>query len=320
MTAAKIEAKKLRKVFGPIEAVRDVSFQVKEGEVLGFLGPNGAGKSTVMRMLTCFLQPTAGTASIGGFDILKKSMEARRILGYLPETNPVYGDMTPLTFLKFVGRIRGFKGKELKKRVEAMLETCRLSDVREQSLETLSKGYRRRVGLAQALLHDPPMLILDEPTDGLDPNQKHEVRMLIKQMAPNKATIISTHILEEVDEICTRAIIISKGKIVSDGTPAELKKRSKSSGVVQLTVRAAEGEVSREPLQRLPGVKEVKMEKRKGQLVHFTIVPRKGERIAPEISSFVQHEKWRIEGLLVDPGNLNEVFREITTEGGGQKA
>ncbi|GAG32890.1 unnamed protein product, partial [marine sediment metagenome] len=195
---AMIETKALRKVFGPIEAVKGVSFRVDNGEVLGFLGPNGAGKSTVMRMLTCFLTPTSGTASVGGHDILEAGMEVRRMTGYVSETNPVYGDMTAESFLKFVAEMRGYRGREITERVGRACELCALMDVRPQTIDTLSKGYQRRVGVAQALLHDPKVLVLDEPTDGLDPNQKHEVRSLIREMAPDKAIIVSTHMLEEV--------------------------------------------------------------------------------------------------------------------------
>ncbi len=220
-----IEAKKLRKVFGPIEAVKGVSFKVQKGEALGFLGPNGAGKSTVMRMLTCFLTPTSGTAVVGDHDILNDSMAARRMIGYVPENSPTYGGMTVMGFLRFIGELRGLNGAELNQAMERVIDRCWLEDVAYQTTETLSKGYLRRVGLAQSLLSDPPILILDEPTDGLDPNQKHEVRTLINEMTAEKAIIISTHILEEVDAVCTRAIIIAKGQIIVDETPEELKKR-----------------------------------------------------------------------------------------------
>lgn len=220
-----IEAKELRKVFGQIEAVKGVSFKVDKGEVLGFLGPNGAGKSTVMRMLTCFLTPTTGTASVGGHDILTDSMEARRMIGYVPENSPTYGGMTVKGFLKFVGELRGMKGAGLRSAIDRVIDLCWLENVVYQTTETLSKGYLRRVGLAQSLLSDPPILILDEPTDGLDPNQKHEVRTLISRMTEEKAIIISTHILEEVDSVCTRALVLNKGTIIIDGTPEDLKKK-----------------------------------------------------------------------------------------------
>ncbi|MGQ9663400.1 MAG: ABC transporter ATP-binding protein [Kiritimatiellia bacterium] len=218
----------LHKSFGPILAVRGISFVVEKGEVLGFLGPNGAGKTTTMRMITGFLPPTAGTAEVCGHDILQDPVEAKRHIGYLPENAPSYHSMTVINFLNFAAQIRGYTGAERKARVETVIEKSHLEAVRNQTIGTLSKGYRQRVCFAQAILHDPPVLIMDEPTDGLDPNQKHVVRQMIKQMAAEKAIIVSTHILEEVDAVCTRAIIISNGKIVANGTPKELKARHES--------------------------------------------------------------------------------------------
>jgi ABC-2 type transport system ATP-binding protein len=225
---ALIEIEGLTKRFGGFTAVDDVSFQVARGEVLGFLGPNGAGKSTTMRMLAGFMTPSAGHARICGHDVQADSVAARRVLGFLPEGAPTYPDMTVIGFLGFVAAIRGYRGGEARDRVEHALGLTTLASVRLQPVETLSKGFKRRVGLAQALLHDPPVLVLDEPTDGLDPNQKHEVRDLIARMAPDKAIVISTHILEEVDAVCSRAIIIARGRIVADGTPAELERRHPS--------------------------------------------------------------------------------------------
>ncbi|MSP04142.1 MAG: ABC transporter ATP-binding protein [Acetobacteraceae bacterium] len=223
-----IEIDSLTKRFGAFTAVDIVSFSVAKGEVLGFLGPNGAGKSTTMRMLAGFMIPSAGTARICGHDVQADAIAARRQLGFLPEGAPTYPEMTVLSFLRFTAKIRGFAGSELRDRIDNALSLTGLDSVRLQTVETLSKGFKRRVGLAQALLHDPPVLVLDEPTDGLDPNQKHEVRNLIARMAPDKAIVISTHILEEVDAVCSRAIVISHGKIVADGTPAELEKLAPS--------------------------------------------------------------------------------------------
>jgi ABC-2 type transport system ATP-binding protein len=217
-----LEIRNLTKKFGPFTAVNDVSFDVGVGEVLGFLGPNGAGKSTTMKMITGFLAPTAGTARIAGFDIRTTPIEAKRRIGYLPEGAPAYPDMTPAGFLDFVARARGLSGLKARNRIDEAVARASLGEVMYQPIETLSKGFKRRVGLAQAILHDPEVLIMDEPTDGLDPNQKHEVRELIREMAPYKAIVISTHILEEVDAVCTRAIIVAKGRIVADGTPGEL--------------------------------------------------------------------------------------------------
>jgi len=223
-----IEVKDLRKTFGAIDAVNGISFKVDKGEVLGFLGPNGAGKTTTMRMITGFLPPTSGSAFVCGHNVADDPVAVKRELGYLPENAPVYGSMTVTSFLKFSADLRGFGGTEKKTRVEAIIEKCRLTAVRHQSVSTLSKGYRQRVCFAQAILHNPPALIMDEPTDGLDPNQKHLVRTMIKDMAKEKAIIVSTHILEEVDAVCSRAIIIRNGAVVANGTPEELKAKSNS--------------------------------------------------------------------------------------------
>ena len=226
-----IEVKALDKQFGAIHAVRDVSFSVSHGEVLGFLGPNGAGKSTTMKMITGFLEPTSGTVIVNGNDVTTHPIEVKSSIGYLPEGAPSYGEMTVLSFLRFIAEIRGFKGAEAEKKIDAVVKKINLEMVLGQTIETLSKGFKRRVGMAQTIIHDPDVLIMDEPTDGLDPNQKHEVRSLIKEMAEKKAIIISTHILEEVDAICTRAIIIAAGKILFDGTPQELRATSDKNDI-----------------------------------------------------------------------------------------
>ena len=226
--AALIEIERLTKRFGAFTAVDDVSFTVNRGEVVGFLGPNGAGKSTTMKMLAGFVTPSAGTARICGQDVIEAPVAAKRALGYLPEGAPTYPEMTVTGFLAFIARIRGFSGAEANERMARAMAMTQLEGVRLQPIETLSKGFKRRVGLAQALLHDPPVLVLDEPTDGLDPNQKHEVRELIRRMAPEKAIVISTHILEEVDAVCTRAIIIARGKVLADATPKALEAPGKT--------------------------------------------------------------------------------------------
>jgi len=220
-----IDVKELRKAFGPIKAVDGISFQAAKGDVLGFLGPNGAGKSTTMKILSCFLAPDSGTATITGHDILREPVQVRQKLGYLAENAPAYEEMAPLSFLRFVCDARGIAGAERAKAIDRIAETCAITDVMHQPIGTLSKGYRRRLGLAQALIHDPPVLILDEPTDGLDPNQKHDVRMLIKSLAAEKCIVISTHILEEVDACCNRIMIIDRGRVVRDSTPDELRKK-----------------------------------------------------------------------------------------------
>ncbi len=224
-----IEVKELRRTFGPIIAVDDLSLEVQKGQILGFLGPNGAGKSTAMKMLACFLRPDSGTAEVCGYDILKDSIEVRRNIGYLAENAPAYGEMTVGSFLKFVCDARDIKGAERKKAIDRVVPMCSIESVYHQTIDTLSKGYRRRVGLAETLVHDPPVLILDEPTDGLDPNQKHEVRQLINRMAEDKCIIISTHILEEVEAVCTRSIIIANGRKLVDSTPEKLKEEHQAS-------------------------------------------------------------------------------------------
>jgi ABC-2 type transport system ATP-binding protein len=221
-----LEIRNLVKYFGPLAAVDGVSFSVPKGQVLGFLGPNGAGKSTTMKMITGFLAPSSGTAVVCGHDIIDAPVAAKRCIGYLPEGAPAYPDMTPADFLDFIAHIRGYRGGEARARIKRVVEMIHLGEVMEQPIDTLSKGYRRRVGVAQALLHDPPVLILDEPTDGLDPNQKYEMRRIIADMAPEKAIVISTHLLEEVEAVCGRAIIIARGRVLLDGTPAELCARS----------------------------------------------------------------------------------------------
>ena len=221
-----IKVENLVKAFGPKLAVNDVSFTVERGEVLGFLGPNGAGKSTTMRMITGFIPPTSGRITIGGYDVLEDPLPAKRLIGYLPENAPGYADMTVHGFLSFAAELRGLQGDARKKAIHRAAEHCLLNNVLYQTIDTLSKGYKHRTGLAQALIHDPDILIMDEPTDGLDPNQKHDVRNLIKRMGENKAIIFSTHILEEVEAACTRVIIIDRGRIVANGTPQELKARS----------------------------------------------------------------------------------------------
>lgn len=237
-----LEIKELNKKFGAIHAVKGVSFTVDKGEVLGFLGPNGAGKSTTMRMITGFLPPTSGTAVVNGCDIIEDPIGAKKQIGYLPENAPVYGEMTVGNFLGFAAEIRGYTGSGRGRRVAEAIEMARLEKVRCQTISTLSKGYKQRVCFAQAILHDPPVLIMDEPTDGLDPNQKHVVRTMIKEMAARKAIVISTHILEEVEAICTRVIVIANGRIVANGTPASLKAQSKEGRLDDVFRRLTTGE------------------------------------------------------------------------------
>ena len=232
-----IQVENLVKAFGSKLAVNDVSFSVERGEVLGFLGPNGAGKSTTMRMVTGFITPTSGRIRVGGYDVLENPLPAKRLIGYLPENAPAYADMTVQGFLSFAAELRGLRGVARRTAIDRAVELCFLDNVRYQVIDTLSKGYKHRTGLAQSLIHDPDVLIMDEPTDGLDPNQKHEVRNLIRQMGAKKAIVFSTHILEEVEAACSRVIIIDRGRIVANGTPDELKARAPNAGAAWLRVR-----------------------------------------------------------------------------------
>src|ERR1700742_2033628 len=269
-----IKSEHLTKRYHTLTAVDDVSFQVGPGEVLGFLGPNGAGKTTTMRMLAGFVTPTAGKASICGHDIATEPMAAKASLGYLPEGAPTYGEITVRSFLEFIADLRRLEGDRRRARLDYVIGRLQLSRVLEQTIETLSKGFRRRVGLAQAIVHDPPVLILDEPTDGLDPNQKHEVRALINDMARDKIIVISTHILEEVDAVCTRAIIIARGRIVADDTPAKLAVKSRYYNAVSVQLdHPGQLPALRAALADLPAVAEVEMSEREGRL---TALPRGG--------------------------------------------
>ena len=302
-----LEVRNLQKKFGPIHAVRGISFTAERGEVLGFLGPNGAGKSTTMRMITGFIPPTAGTAVVNHFDILTNPIDAKRQIGYLPENAPVYGDMTVLAFLEFIARIRGYSGQAAREHVETAIARCQLDKVRHQSIATLSKGYRQRVCFAQAILHDPPVLIMDEPTDGLDPNQKHIVREMIRTMAKEKVIVISTHILEEVEAICTRAVIIANGTIVANGTPTELKARSTLHGAVTMTIVGAPDTVVTE-LQALPAAARVV---RRNDT--FTLYPRTADKLVAEVGALIKQRGWQATGLQTLEGRLDELFRELTT-------
>ena len=307
-----VEIQKLRKEFGPILAVDGVSFTVGQGEVLGFLGPNGAGKSTTMKMITGFLTPTSGTVRISGFDIQEQPLEAKTRIGYLPEGAPAYLDMTPATFLAFIAEMRGFRGAEVRNRVSETVEKVNLQSVLNQQIDTLSKGFKRRVGLAQAILHDPEVLVLDEPTDGLDPNQKHEVRTLIKNMAKEKAIILSTHILEEVQAVCSRAMIIAKGKVVTDGTPADLEERSPNHNTVILAIRGGETPAIQAQLTRISGVKRVQELGTEGDLAQFRLFPDPGKWIIADVGHCAKEQQWEVDELYVDRGQLDDVFRSLT--------
>ncbi len=309
-----ISIRGLSKSFGSIRAVDNVSFSVARGEVLGFLGPNGAGKSTTMKMITGFLTPSGGTAVVCGHDVLEKPVAVKRCIGYLPEGAPAYPDMTPAAFLDFIARIRGFRGAEKAKRIGLAVERVQLREVLHQSIDTLSKGFKRRVGLAQAMLHDPEVLILDEPTDGLDPNQKHEVRSLIGEMARDKSIVISTHILEEVDAVCTRAVIIARGRVVADGTPAELEARSRWHNAVSVVLGTPRLAAARTVLQRLPGVAAIEEIEGEDNLVCLVAFPRNGQPIIGDVSQLARSGEFGIEEIRVERGRLDEVFRTVTTK------
>jgi ABC-2 type transport system ATP-binding protein len=306
-----IKVENLTKTFGIKRAVDGISFSVERGEVLGFLGPNGAGKSTTMRMITGFIAPSSGTVRVGGFDIAENPISAKRLIGYLPENAPAYTDMTVHGFLDFTAEIRGLRGEAKKSAIDRVVDLCFLKSVLHQSVDTLSKGYRHRTCFAQSIIHDPDILILDEPTDGLDPNQKHEIRQLIRRMGEKKAIIFSTHILEEVDAVCTRAMIIDRGKVVANGTPQELRRKSEWAGAVTLRVSGALADKVRENLKRLRSAKKVSTEA-DGKRVSVTVFPRTAgdgdlTREVLEATNGCQ-----IEELHTEEGRLDEVFRSLT--------
>jgi ABC-2 type transport system ATP-binding protein len=314
-----IEIVGLTKRFGPVTAVAGLNLRVAKGEVLGFLGPNGAGKSTAMKMITGFLVPDAGTVRVCGHDIETATLAAQTEIGYLPEGAPAYGDMTARQFLHFIAAVRGFAGAGANARVQEAVEKTELAGVLDQPIDTLSKGFKRRVGLAQAILHDPPVLIMDEPTDGLDPNQKHSVRRLLRAMAPKKAIIISTHLLEEVEAICTRAVVIDRGRIVADGTPSELLSRSRYHNAVTLSLPEAQAEAAEAKLRPLQSVAAIESASRDGY-TRITAFPKAGLLPVEEVSALAAREHWDVKELYVEPGRLDEVFRAITTHDAAPKA
>ncbi len=303
-----IETRQLSKRYGDLVAVDGISFTVEPGQVLGFLGPNGAGKSTTMKMIAGFLAPTSGSASVCGFDVEKQPLEARRALGYLPEGAPSYGEMTVLEFLQFIADVRGLRGETRERRIDDVIGRLHLERVVEQPIDTLSKGFKRRVGIAQAIVHDPKVLILDEPTDGLDPNQKHEVRSLINDMARDKTIIVSTHILEEVHAVCDRAVIIAAGKVLADARPAELEARSRYHQAVSLT--AVDVAAARDALARVPDVASIEVDPQDGRITAF---PKPGRAIFNEVGDVLKAQNIAVRELALEGGRLDEVFRTITT-------
>ncbi len=312
-----IEIEELSKNFGTVTAVDGLTLKVGKGEVLGFLGPNGAGKSTTMKMVTGYLAPDSGTVRVMGHDIETDTLAAQRAIGYLPEGAPAYGDMTARAFLGFIAGVRGFKGAEAKARIEAAAAKTGLGPALDRRIETLSKGFRRRVGLAQAILHDPPVLILDEPTDGLDPNQKHTVRKLISAMRAEKTIVVSTHILEEVEAICTRAVIIDRGRLVADAAPDELVARSRYRNAVTIVFSGetpAGAEAKLKALDGAAGLEKSPDGKR------LTVFAKTGALPIEEVGTLAARERWPLKELYAERGRLDDVFRAITTHENGEAA
>jgi ABC-2 type transport system ATP-binding protein len=305
-----IEVQGLTKEYGRFRAVDDLSFRVTPGEVLGFLGPNGAGKTTTMRIVAGFLAPTAGRVVVCGADIETHPVEAKRRIGYLPEGAPSYPEMTPRSFLEFIAEARGVPAAVRKQRLDEMFQLLHLDKVLDQAIDTLSKGYRRRVGLAQAILHDPEVHILDEPTDGLDPNQKHEVRELIGRMAKSKIIVISTHLLEEVEAVCNRAIIIARGKILADDTPRGLEARSRFYNAVSLKLADPNlTAAARNAIKLLPEVASTELDEKNGRITAF---PAPGKLPLAPINALAERQHWPLAELHLESGRLDEVFRSIT--------
>jgi ABC-2 type transport system ATP-binding protein len=305
-----IDCQGLTKEYGHLRAVDDLSFQVRPGEVLGFLGPNGAGKTTTMRIIAGFLPATSGQVRVCGFDVESQPTDAKRCVGYLPEGAPSYAEMTPRSFLDFIADVRGLAAATRRQRLEQVYAQLHLEPVLDRSIEKLSKGYRRRVGLAQAILHDPQVLILDEPTDGLDPNQKHEVRDLINRMAADKTIIISTHVLEEVDALCNRAIIIAHGRILADDTPRGLLTRSKFHNAVSVVFEDPSNlEQAQKAIAALPEVSETELDRNTGRLTAF---PAAGRLPLAAINELSERNAWQLSELHLESGRMDEVFRSVT--------
>lgn len=310
-----IEVNNLVKRFGPKKAVNGVSFKLERGDVLGFLGPNGAGKSTTMRMVTGYIPMTSGSISVGGMNITDKPEEVKKLIGYLPENAPTYPGMSVRGFLKFCAEIRGIKGSAASKAIDRVVGMCFLDNVIHQNVDTLSKGYRHRVCFAQSIIHDPDVLIMDEPTDGLDPNQKQEVRKIIKQMGEKKAIIFSTHILEEVEAVCNRAIIIDQGQKVEDGTPDEIKKKAKNAGSVIVEIAGASAGDVKNKLSQIQNVGTVDTLNESDQSVSIRVFPKSnesGQSLSGEIYKVASSSAWNLVELHTDPGRLDDVFRRIT--------
>ena len=310
-----LEIKGLTRQFGQFIAVNNVSFSVESGEVLGFLGPNGAGKSTTMKMVTGFLSPTSGTAVVCGNDVTRDPIAVKRHIGYLPEGAPLYEDMTPAGLLGFVANVRGLTSADRRSAIDNAVAKLQLDEVYNQQIGTLSKGFKRRVGLAQAILHDPDVLILDEPTDGLDPNQKFQVRELIGEMSKDKAIVISTHLLEEVDAVCNRAVVIARGAKVADGTPADLERRSRYYNSVSVHLKTDRVDQLRSTVERIEHVSGVELGPVVDDVTQVLVVPMDGSEIVEAVNLQLVENNIPAEQIYVERGRLDDVFRQITSEG-----
>lgn len=314
MTEVLVETYKLSKMYGSIKAIEDLTFEMKKGEILGFLGPNGAGKTTTMKILTCFISPTSGTAKVKGFDVLDSPLEVRKHVGYLPENNPLYPEMTVSEYLQFIGKLRGIESKKLKGVMVEAIEKCGLTEMVGREIRTLSKGYRQRVGLAQTLLHDPEILILDEPTSGLDPNQIVEIRNLIKELGKEKTIILSTHNLAEVQASCGRVIIIDKGKLIADGSPEELSERREGRRYELIIEKDnIDGEGAAKVIkERINGIKQVELSGESKEEIKFTIIGERGKDLRKEIWKFVVEQGWSLLELRREAVSLESIFQELT--------
>jgi ABC-2 type transport system ATP-binding protein len=306
-----IEANHLSKQFARHDAVRDITFSVARGEVVGFLGPNGAGKTTTLRMLTGYLPPTSGSARVAGYDIFRNSLEARRRIGYMPENVPLYDEMRVREYLKFRAQLKGLSNNDARRRVSAVIDTCGLDGVRRKMIKTLSKGYRQRVGLADALVHDPELLILDEPTNGLDPNQIRQIRELVRQLGQSHTLLISTHILPEVEMTCNRVIIIDNGKIRAADTPANLIGQMRAAGRVQVEIHA-QTDVVAAALNRLEGVKKVTPDAMSGEWTSYTVWVDSGTDVREAIAQLAAQYGWPLRSLFRHEATLEDVFVELT--------
>src|SRR5712675_3084747 len=308
----------LTKRYARHTAVDHISFEVQKGQIVGFLGPNGAGKTTTMRMLTCFLPPTSGTATVAGFDVLEHSFEVKKRIGYLPETPPLYPEMRTVEYLQFVGNLKGLFGGELRKRVEYVSERCAISDVKDKLLGKLSKGYRQRVGLAQAIIHNPDVLILDEPTSGLDPKQINETRELIKSLAGDHTIILSTHILPEVEQTCEQVVIINKGKLVATDSVSNLQGRARSGESVLLEIGTRNGSVDpvavQRKLEQVSGVTRVVFKEDGQRRAVFEVEGQKGRSLRGDLARAVVESGWDLNELRAASMSLEEIFLQLTGE------